>query len=105
MHAAFYDEKTPPEEWKQTAKHQINFLDELNEYFPVRNGYVMLQLLPKNDRSTFFKESTPEYDNLMGKLKIGYHKNVQVTSNNNYYIWEPNQHIDQVFCAGNLLKL
>lgn len=74
-------------------------MEDVSEYFPVKNGYVMFSELPK-DKRTFLKPSQPEYDQLLEKVKIGYHKNVQVTSNGNEIIDDLHQTVDQVFCAG-----
>jgi len=100
VHAAFYDPSKPQREWSQTDTRQHNFLKNLKEYFPVFNGYIVLQ-----PESLPFPRDVQEQNKLLEKCYVGYHKNVQVTfgeaiSRKFRKVNDPDQIIDQVFCAG-----
>jgi len=100
VHAAFYDSKTTQDEWQQTKDHQIEFLGELSEHFPVENGYVCLT----GKEPEFPELGSPESQELFLKAKIGYHKDQQVTTGPStkqgfVTLHDPAQKIDQVLCA------
>eukprot|EP01087_Luapelamoeba_hula_P015350 TRINITY_DN4576_c0_g2_i1.p1 TRINITY_DN4576_c0_g2~~TRINITY_DN4576_c0_g2_i1.p1 ORF type:complete len:426 (+),score=49.23 TRINITY_DN4576_c0_g2_i1:23-1279(+) len=102
VHAAFYDESKPSSEWGQTKNRQVNFLSEVAEHFPIKNGYVIFT----GEEPPFptEREAPEERKALLYKTKVGYHKNVQVTTGHNTRagfesVDDPEQIIDQVFCA------
>eukprot|EP01124_Arcella_intermedia_P024565 TRINITY_DN4165_c0_g2_i4.p1 TRINITY_DN4165_c0_g2~~TRINITY_DN4165_c0_g2_i4.p1 ORF type:complete len:819 (+),score=199.11 TRINITY_DN4165_c0_g2_i4:42-2498(+) len=102
VHAPFYDPRKPHSKWTQNSKRQLNFLKNLEEYFTIKNGYVVL-----NDNSKDLPdEKAPgkPWDTLLKSFLVAYHRSVQVTSTtreNGYYnkIVNENQLIDQVFSA------
>lgn len=91
----YYSENTPSEMWKQTDEHQVNLLGGLD--IKTANGYVT-----EDSDSLYKKLSRP---NAKKKFKIGYHKNICVTGGYSFndehqeYIHNPNQVVDQAFCA------
>jgi len=92
----FYDESKSKEEWEQTDYRQINYLDELREYFPVMNGYVVC----RDDLPSFPDKNSQEYENLLSKVKIGYHSHVEVTFDGfSEKCKNKNQFVDQAVCA------
>jgi hypothetical protein len=105
VHTAYYDPLTPPSNWRQTTTQQYNFLSELQQHFPVRNGYVKLKKIsPK-----FPKTNTPDYKRLLFDTYVCYHRDIQVTSGprgvDGYErINNPSQVIDQVFVSAINLK-
>jgi len=118
VHAGFFhpDEKDH-RVWWQTKDHQINFLDELPNYFTLKNGYVHLEEEeddePSQQATIRVGEDFPDpdteysrYRELLKKAKIGVHRGVQVTYGHRNGMdlekVEDNkkeQVIDQVFCA------
>lgn len=42
VHAAFFKEGVPPQQWAQNDANQVNFLGQVSEHFPMKNGYVCL---------------------------------------------------------------
>lgn len=99
VHAAFYDPTKPQGEWTQTATRQVNFLADLRKHFPTHNGYVVLT----GREPSFPKVGSAKYDRLFGKVLVGYHHNVQVTTGHRHrgfdVVDDPKQVVDQVFCA------
>jgi len=93
----FYDENTSPHDWNQTESRQINYLDELETHFPVKNGYIICH----DDLPQFPSDESDEYDQLLCKMKVGYHGNMEVTNNglitSNFK--DKNHRIDQIICA------
>uniref|UniRef100_A0A6B2L7E6 Uncharacterized protein n=1 Tax=Arcella intermedia TaxID=1963864 RepID=A0A6B2L7E6_9EUKA len=91
----FYKKGTSSSQWIQTETRQVNFLEKLWDYFPIMNGYVILN---------HFSKPLPDNEDLLGKTLIGYHKDVEVVfaeqqARKYRKINDPNQLIDQVFCA------
>ena len=92
----YYDEKTSPKTWRQTDEKQLNLLSGLG--IKTSNGYVV-------EDSDSLYEKLSLYD-AKQKFKIGYHKNVSATGgysfddNNEICVFDPDQVIDQIFCAG-----
>lgn len=91
---AYFDPNTKPSTWRQRDAHQINLLEHLPALPVNQAGYVIWDktptVLPAND----------DYQ----KIKIGYHEDIQVTfgrsDGQSYpFLIEPEQTIDQVFCA------
>jgi len=100
VHAAFYDPNKPQSDWDQTSSRQVNFLEDLNEHFPITNGYVVLN----GEEPTFPNVGSDTYAKLFDQVKIGYHHNTQVTTGHREgeyleAIKDPEQLVDQVFCA------
>ena len=89
----FYDPKTDPSTWRQTSRRQINLLEYVGDYYPVRNGYVELK--------------TPRVPpkELMEKMQVGLHSDVQVTFGLTHKgdlhsnVYDKEQIIHQVFCS------
>eukprot|EP01089_Gocevia_fonbrunei_P018558 TRINITY_DN6303_c0_g1_i1.p1 TRINITY_DN6303_c0_g1~~TRINITY_DN6303_c0_g1_i1.p1 ORF type:complete len:489 (-),score=94.01 TRINITY_DN6303_c0_g1_i1:24-1490(-) len=107
VHAPFYTlstKSTSPDSWKQKTSKQVNFLENLSEHFPIRNGYV---LFSGNEPGKFPENLTKlEWAELLELSSVGYHKDSQVvfgskTSNGDSYnlVKDDDQVIDQVFCA------
>jgi len=100
VHAAFYNPETEQATWPQTKKNQINLLEGLEEHFPIKNGYVIWKDL---EYPKFPKRGTKQYESLLNKARVGYHKDVQVTSGHRtpsfVEVVKHDQTIDQVFCA------
>jgi hypothetical protein len=109
VHAPFYDPATAPSDWRQTANHQINLLDddEVAAHIPVVNGYAVLRKgLPE-----FPSVGSSGYERLLRSTRIAYHRSVQVTTsgiseatedNAGCYVAvdnTTNQRIDQIFVA------
>uniref|UniRef100_A0A6B2L6C0 Macro domain-containing protein n=1 Tax=Arcella intermedia TaxID=1963864 RepID=A0A6B2L6C0_9EUKA len=103
VHGAFIDShKNNPELWSQSGDKQINFLEKLGDYYPIRNGYVMFT----GDESKFpkFQTNFQEYKKKLLSTLVCYHKNQQVvTGHRNGALLEkctdPQQKVDQVMCA------
>jgi len=100
VHAAFFDPSKPASQWEQTSHKQVNFLQNLKEHFPVQNGYVCLT----GSEPPFPSRGGREWDDLLLKVAVGYHHNVQVTTGHRsgsilQVVNDPDQLIDQVFCA------
>jgi hypothetical protein len=92
----FYDPNTNAITWRQTRKHQINFLDKVADYFPVINGYVALT------RESLEKTVPAK---VVEDIKVGLHRDAQVTfgqqmGNNHCRVEDPQQIVHQVFTAG-----
>jgi len=87
------DKPDKPDEWAQTEKRQVNFLEALPEHFPVTNGYVTC----KDPNPRF---PVKQWKKLLGMYQIGFHQSVQVTSGYRFAdTRHKNQTIDQCFCA------
>jgi len=127
VHAAFYEKGTDPSEWSQSMNKQVELLKNLEDYFPVHNGYVLYENGIHLDTFKRFPVylSKPYYKLLVSGL-IGYHKDVQITSGYRRYpngeakvarrnddeeaelppddsllqkVYDANQVVDQVFTA------
>jgi len=100
VHAAFYNPQTDQETWPQTKKIQINLLEGLEEHFPLKNGYVVFKDV---EYPKFPKRGTKQYNVLLNKAHVGYHKDIQVTSGHRtpsfVEVVPHEQTIDQVFGA------
>jgi hypothetical protein len=83
VYTAFYNPKTPCETWRQRPEKQINFLDNLQKYFPVKNGYVVYE--EKSVIFPFVSKDVFKY----GKIGIQFDTEVVKTGNK----------INQVFCS------
>ncbi|KAH3764491.1 hypothetical protein Pelo_3597 [Pelomyxa schiedti] len=98
VHAAFYDPFKPPSSWRQTREKQIEFLENIKQHFPVRNGYVILSEEPTNF------PGPAEQGDLLNSTKIGLHTDCQVVFGGcpdwDHFTVVPSKHtVDQVFCA------
>ncbi len=114
MYYLFYDPLTEPIVWRQTKEHSLNLLDQVAEYFPVVNGYVDFKhgevMKPNREISStrvakisekLKQEVLPE-EQL--KIKIGFHRDIQVTNGlvhdiQHVTFYNPQQLINQVFTA------
>jgi len=102
VHAIFFDnDMKNVKQWKQRKEKQINLLSELDKYFVLQNGYVILADDKEDDNERWLKE-----EEWKRKVMVGYHKDVQVTfgSRNKSdgtieLVNDDKQIIDQVFCA------
>lgn len=69
----FYNNDTknsPASEWRQTRYRQVNFLEELEEYFTVRNGYIVQR----------GSERIPENNwEIVGRVHVGIQVGAQVS--------------------------
>jgi len=115
VYAAFANEKTPPSEWCQTDKRQINLLEhpDVARHLPVKNGYVCLpddssrgdaaSIAAAKAMPEFPAAGSPEFFQLLDKCKVAVHRDVQVTYGSSgamlSIVTEPTQCVDQVFCA------
>lgn len=104
VHAAFYDEKTGCESWKQTREKQVNFFEDISAHFPMQNGYVTL----KGSEPAFPKQGSQEWQNLLNYAKVGVVSRAEVTYGHRYEdrscgTWMAEKcegkKIDQIFCA------
>eukprot|EP01125_Pyxidicula_operculata_P002487 TRINITY_DN12348_c0_g1_i2.p1 TRINITY_DN12348_c0_g1~~TRINITY_DN12348_c0_g1_i2.p1 ORF type:complete len:270 (-),score=55.84 TRINITY_DN12348_c0_g1_i2:415-1224(-) len=103
VHAMFYNKNTPKEKWMQTRDNQINFLDDIKEYFPVTNGYVSYSI---DHTKNFPKLGDSKFKKLLKCVKFGYHQDVNVIfgkrdGKNIRVLNRKDQVISQVFSAGN----
>lgn len=73
MHAAFFDERKPGTEWAQSESHQLNMLDNLSEYFTLRNGYVTM-----NGTEKPLPDDEAEYNAALGLSKVALHTGIEV---------------------------
>jgi len=100
VHAPFAERSIPISEWCQTKSRQLNTLENLKQQFPITNGYVTFT----GEEPAFPEHNSLEYQQLMWKVSICYHRRCQVTTGHrNQNILEKvhdfNQTIDQVMCA------
>ena len=103
----FYSKDTPADMWKQTSDRQVEFLEELEDYFTVINGYIV-------QRGT---ERDPENDwDIVGHTHVGIQIGAQVinghiTRKGRDEVFmdgipaNSGQYVSQVFCAAmNLMQ-
>jgi len=86
VHAPFFGKGTDPSTWQQDLHHQVELLKNLEDYYPVHNGYALYENGIHLDAYKKFPIylSKPYYKLLVSGL-IGYHKDVQVTSGIRFY--------------------
>eukprot|EP01087_Luapelamoeba_hula_P010655 TRINITY_DN2827_c0_g1_i5.p1 TRINITY_DN2827_c0_g1~~TRINITY_DN2827_c0_g1_i5.p1 ORF type:complete len:534 (+),score=60.62 TRINITY_DN2827_c0_g1_i5:1126-2727(+) len=104
VYAAFPSRKVPARKWAQTPKRQVNYLEDVSEYFEVRNGYVVLPRPASHSTLMALPQNEWERAALRLHAKIGYHQNVQVTTGFRAgdlleQVTDPDQVIDQVICG------
>lgn len=82
--------------WRQTEQHQIELLSDLPEIY-VQNSYVLF------GKSKLAELSKISFDDIIKRIKIGYHRDVQVTfgqgSEPQVVVQRNDQIIDQVYTA------
>lgn len=90
----YHDNNTTPQQWRQTKDKQVNLLDQTG--IAVKNGYVQFESTDFNALAT----------DLVGKIKVAYHRDVQVTFGQNFLktgthavVKDQSQIIDQVYTA------
>jgi len=95
VYYAFYDKDTDPENWRQTAGHQVEFLSNLKDKIFVNDGYTNFPESRKINSTLAFTDEDYE------KIKVGFQHNVQVIrgKGNTIPINNSKQIINQVFTA------
>lgn len=94
-YSIFHNNKKSPLDWRQTKFKQINFLQDVLDYYPTTNGYIDLNK----------SQLKSPISDIVNKIKIGFHENIQVTFGMTYpqelheTIDDPNQLIHQVFTS------
>uniref|UniRef100_A0A6B2L562 Uncharacterized protein n=1 Tax=Arcella intermedia TaxID=1963864 RepID=A0A6B2L562_9EUKA len=86
VHAPFYSPDTPPDKWNQDESHQVELLKNLEEYYPVHNGYVLYENGILSEGYKKFPEyQSKGYHKLLVTGFVGFHSSVQVTTGLRYY--------------------
>jgi len=97
VHAAFYDESKDPRTWGQTSGHQVEMLEDVSEYFTVRNGYVC-----NTEENAPLPTDPAVLKEVENKVKVLVHANIDAMYGRYDYnsadYCQP-QKICQVFCA------
>lgn len=87
-----------PRDWQQTRSRQLNFLDELEDYYHVENGYVI-----NSARQKPIPEDPKAAEALVGKAKVLVHADVDVVFGRRgcgtLEVLEAPVKISQVFCS------
>jgi hypothetical protein len=104
VHAPFYFNSKSSTEWGQTEDNCVNILSQLEEHYPMRNGYVIF-----SEKSPKFPSyNSPAYFKSLLSTSVLYHQDVQVTTGHRRKVDDqeilelvdsPKQRIDQIFCA------
>lgn len=87
-----------PREWQQTRTRQLNFLDELSDYYHVENGYVI-----NGPRQKPVPEDPKAAEALVGKARVLIHADVDAVFGRRgcgtLEVLEAPVKISQVFCS------
>lgn len=91
-------QKKKPHEWQQTQTRQLDFLENLKDYYHVENGYII-----NNARLKPLPSDPSDVDSLVGKARVLVHADVDVVfgrrRDDTLEVLERPVKISQVFCS------